>query len=80
MKVRPAGVADLPAIIRLLTDDPLEAGRKDFDDPLPTAYSEAFEAIAQQRGNQVLVANRGRRLSIPICTSGAGLYLGSLVS
>ncbi|MFP6733297.1 MAG: hypothetical protein VB959_05605 [Rhodospirillales bacterium] len=56
MNVRPATKSDISAIVRLLADDPLGTGRERFDDPLPQAYYDAFDAITKQAGNQVLVA------------------------
>jgi ribosomal protein S18 acetylase RimI-like enzyme len=52
---RPARKADLPAIVRMLADDPLGATREQFFDPLPAAYERAFEAIEADPGNQLLV-------------------------
>ena len=56
MEIRPASTDDLPAIVRLLADDPLGAQREGASDPLPSAYGNALEAIAAQAGNQILVA------------------------
>lgn len=56
--IRAANRADLPAIVRLLADDVLGGKRERYADPLPPAYAEAFEAIARQDGNEVLVAVR----------------------
>ena len=56
MKIRPATRADLPEIVRLLADDPLGATRERAEDPLPAAYEAAFDAMARQDGNQLLVA------------------------
>ena len=56
MEIRPATRADLPAVIRMLADDPLGATRERFEDPLPAAYETAFAAMARQEGNQLLVA------------------------
>ncbi len=56
MEIRPANSAELPEIVRLLADDPLGAQRERFENPLPPAYTETFDAIARQHGNQVLVA------------------------
>ena len=56
MEIRPATAAELPEIVRLLADDPLGARRERFETPLPSAYAEAFDAIARQDGNQILVA------------------------
>jgi ribosomal protein S18 acetylase RimI-like enzyme len=56
MDIRPATSTDLPDIVRMLADDPLGAQRERFEDPLPPAYSDAFDAIVRQHGNQILVA------------------------
>ena len=56
MEIRPATTAELPEIVRLLADDPLGAQRERFEDPLPPAYPKAFDAIARQHGNEVLIA------------------------
>ncbi len=56
MEIRSATHGDLAEIVRLLADDPLGAQRERFEDPLPPAYGSAFDAIAHQHGNQVLVA------------------------
>ncbi len=52
--------SDIPAIVRLLADDPLGAGCE--RDPLPRAYYDAFDAISTQSGNQVLVAVEAERV------------------
>ena len=56
MKFRTATKDDLHAVVELLTDDILGAQRERLEDPLPSPYTEAFEAIERQPGNQVLVA------------------------
>lgn len=56
MEIRRATAAELPEIVGLLADDPLGAQRERFEDPLPPAYPKAFDAIARQEGNQILVA------------------------
>lgn len=43
--IRRATRDDLPAIVTLLADDPLGAGREDTREPLAQAYTQAFEAI-----------------------------------
>jgi ribosomal protein S18 acetylase RimI-like enzyme len=48
---------DLPAVVRLLADDPLGSGREQAIDPLPDAYWRAFDAMMLQRGNELLVAD-----------------------
>lgn len=56
MHIRRATDADLPAIVRLLADDPLGATREQPSDPLPPAYRAAFAAMEAQTGNELLVA------------------------
>ena len=50
---RCATEADLPAVIALLADDPLGAGREDASLPLAPAYLDAFAAI-EAAPNQLL--------------------------
>ena len=56
--IRPARQSDLPAIVRLLANDPLGATRERDQVPLAEPYRAAFAAIQAQEGNQVLVAVR----------------------
>ena len=56
MKFRAATRDDLQAVVALLADDILGAKRECLDDPLPRPYTDAFEAIERQPGNQILVA------------------------
>ena len=51
---RPAIKPDIPAIVRLLADDPLGQVRENSSDPLDNRYSAAFDAI-QSDPNQLLV-------------------------
>jgi ribosomal protein S18 acetylase RimI-like enzyme len=53
--VREATAADLPAIVRMLADDPLGAQRERYAEPLPPDYGDAFAALRAQAGNAVLV-------------------------
>ena len=55
MEFRNAVAADLPAIVKLLADDPLGARRERAEDPLPHEYRDAFAAIERQEGNSVIV-------------------------
>ena len=57
--IRPARREDVRAIVALLADDPLGQTREDDTDPLPEAYWRAFDAIAEQSGNFLLVAASG---------------------
>ena len=54
-KFRLAFVADLPAIVRMLADDELGARRERVEDPLPASYMSAFEAIARDPNNELVV-------------------------
>ena len=56
MTFRRAGQRDLPAIVRLLADDPLGANRERYDEPLPQGYLRAFEAIEADPNNELVVA------------------------
>ncbi|MFI9050578.1 GNAT family N-acetyltransferase [Streptomyces sp. NPDC053427] len=59
IEIRRATEADLPAIIAMLADDPLGAARESPDDLTP--YRAAYEAIAADPQQQLLVAVRGGR-------------------
>ncbi len=61
--IRRAGEADLPAIVRLLADDPLGKTRERYAEPLPDAYLKAFAEVEAQAGNAILVADAGGRVS-----------------
>jgi len=56
VRFRPAVETDLAAIVRLLADDALGAGREQYSDPLPDAYQSAFRAIAADPNNELVVA------------------------
>jgi ribosomal protein S18 acetylase RimI-like enzyme len=69
MTTPPGGIAfrtateqDLPAIVRLLADDPLGAGREQASDPLPAAYHTAFATMQTQPGNDLLLATVEREI------------------
>ena len=48
--------ADVPAIVRMLADDELGAQRERFETALPQAYYAAFEAIAADSNQELIVA------------------------
>ena len=56
MTIREATRADLPEIVRLLADDPLGMTRETPGEVIPDAYYAAFEAIAEDPNNAVIVA------------------------
>jgi ribosomal protein S18 acetylase RimI-like enzyme len=56
--IRPARRDDVPVIVALLADDPLGRAREEPSDPLSDVYWRAFDDIAAQSGNHLLVAER----------------------
>jgi GNAT superfamily N-acetyltransferase len=54
--MRRATAEDLPAIVRLLADDPLGAKRERYSLPLPPAYAQAFAAIDRDPTQALYVA------------------------
>lgn len=52
---RIATADDLPAIVRMLADDPFGATRERDEDPLPPAYAAGFAAMSAQ-GGRIIVA------------------------
>ncbi|NNJ02973.1 GNAT family N-acetyltransferase [Streptomyces sp. PKU-MA01144] len=57
--IRPASRSDVPAIMAMLADDPLGAQRESPDDPTP--YLAAFERLAADPSQHLVVAERGSR-------------------
>ncbi|WP_240487120.1 GNAT family N-acetyltransferase [Actinomadura flavalba] len=53
---REAARADLPAVVRLLADDPLGATREATGDVIPEAYFTAFDAIDKDPNNAIIIA------------------------
>lgn len=56
IQIRPARRADMPAIIHMLADDELGKGRETLSEPLAPAYFKAFDDIAADRRNVLIVA------------------------
>jgi ribosomal protein S18 acetylase RimI-like enzyme len=54
--IRTATREDIPPVVALLADDPLGASREDANNLAP--YQQAFEAVAAQGGNYLLIAER----------------------
>ncbi len=48
--------SDLDAIVQMLADDPLGAQREHYAVPLPPSYQNAFNAIATDPNNELVVA------------------------
>ena len=59
LELRVASRADLKAIVELLADDALGRTREKVSDPLPASYEAAFEALAADPNNELLIACRG---------------------
>jgi GNAT superfamily N-acetyltransferase len=56
LSFRRARPDDVPAIVRMLADDPLGAKRERYETPLPDSYVEAFRAIDRDANNELVVA------------------------
>jgi ribosomal protein S18 acetylase RimI-like enzyme len=57
--MRTARREDVPAIVRLLADDRLGATRERVEEPVAANYFRAFDEIAADPGNELLVAVQG---------------------
>ncbi|MER5846999.1 GNAT family N-acetyltransferase [Streptomyces sp. NPDC002012] len=60
LEIRPAALADIPAIVAMLADDPLGAERESPDDLTP--YRAAFRRLADDPNQYVVVAVREGRV------------------
>lgn len=60
---RRARLADLPAIVAMLADDALGAGREDASVPLNPRYTAAFEAIRQDPNQFLAVVEQDSQLA-----------------
>lgn len=60
---RPATRADLPEIVRLLSEDDLGNQRERFEDPLPESYYAAFDQIASDSHHELIVAEWNGRVA-----------------
>jgi ribosomal protein S18 acetylase RimI-like enzyme len=54
--IRRARREDVEAIVRMLADDPLGSGRERIEEPLPSCYFQAFEAVDRDPHVQLVVA------------------------
>ncbi len=59
VSIRRARRQDVEAIVRMLADDPLGSGRERIEEPLPSCYFRAFEAVDQDPHIQLVVAEDG---------------------
>ena len=58
---RRATQEDLPAIVKLLADDPLGATREKYSIPLPQSYYDAYAAIERDENNELVVVEGSER-------------------
>jgi GNAT superfamily N-acetyltransferase len=49
---------DLPAIVRMLSEDELGSQRERYEDPLPEAYYRAFHQLDRDSNHELIVAER----------------------
>ncbi|MFP7721820.1 GNAT family N-acetyltransferase [Lysobacter sp. A3-1-A15] len=56
--MRTAREADLQCLVAMLADDPLGATREHYGSPLPAGYRNAFDAIAVDPNNELIVAEQ----------------------
>ena len=56
VSIRRARRQDVEAIVRMLADDPLGSGRERIEEPLPSCYFRAFEAVDHDPHIQLVVA------------------------
>ena len=57
--LRDAKRGEVAAIVKMLADDELGRTREEIGDPLPAAYYEAYEELARDPNNRLLVAEIG---------------------
>lgn len=57
--IRHARRNDVGVIVAMLADDPLGSGRERIEDPLPSSYFRAFEAVEKDPNIQLVVAEQG---------------------
>jgi GNAT superfamily N-acetyltransferase len=57
--LRDARRDEVPLIVAMLADDALGASREVTTDPLPARYYKAFDALARESNNRLMVAERG---------------------
>jgi ribosomal protein S18 acetylase RimI-like enzyme len=59
VSIRRARRDDVGAIVAMLADDPLGSGRERIEDPLPSSYFRAFEAVEKDSNIRLVVAEEG---------------------
>lgn len=61
MNFRPAVEADLPSIIKMISDDPLGKLRENYQDTLPEVYHQAFLNINKDPNQELIVVENKTR-------------------
>lgn len=56
IEFRLANLDDIDSIVKMLADDLLGSQRERYEQPLPESYVEAFQAIANDPNNELVVA------------------------
>jgi len=59
ISIRRARREDVEVIVKMLADDPLGSGRERIEQPLPSCYFRAFEAVDRDPHIQLVVAEDG---------------------
>jgi ribosomal protein S18 acetylase RimI-like enzyme len=59
ISIRRARRDDVGAIVAMLADDPLGSGRERVEQPLPSPYFRAFEAVENDPNIELVVAEQG---------------------
>lgn len=62
MIFRSATKQDIPFIIAMLADDELGSKREDFREPLPSSYLEAFDKIASDSNQELIVVEKDEEI------------------
>lgn len=57
--LRDAKRDEVPAIVRMLADDALGSQREELGDPLPAVYYDAYDELARDPNNRLLIADLG---------------------
>ena len=60
--LRDARRDEVPAIVGMLADDMLGSAREATSDPLPASYYAAFDSLARDPNNRLLIAERGSEI------------------
>lgn len=62
VSLRPAKRDEVPAIVAMLADDGLGGNREVLTDPLPKIYYDAFDDMADDPNNRLMVAEQDGRI------------------